>query len=669
MRYVYAIITLVLAGVLLVLGVGQQTFLAGPDAIVKDAADTGKASYAVISADTLDDVVGRPVVEMSGKNPFVAVGSMNDIEAWLLPFDHAVLSLDEAGTELVAEQVSGVAPVDEAADGDAAAADDPAASDAAADESALEPIDPRGSDLWIEERSDKTSVSLPVALQPNQGVIIATDGTEPLPGNISVSWMQSQRAPLAGPFLVAGLVFGLAGAVLYLLAVDHDRRGLGPRRGRGGPLRGVRDLLGRSGTKSAAPATPAAAAATPEHANPSAAEPSSSTADTADTADGAADDAASSKPTQMRSHRPARWFAALGLTATLGLTGCSADSWPDFSPAPEATTPAATSTGSDEATVAPVPVVDAQIDRIISDVADIANAADDAMDPEILKTRFAGDALEQRVANYTIRSVVPDYQTPPRITSKRLDYELVQSTEGWPRTLFVVVESSAEAETDESTSPSQSADEAAPTTPSLALVLTQTDPHENFLVTHVSEVRGGITMPPAAPASEGTALLDPDIKTLRLTPDKVGEAYADILQNGEASAFTEDFDLTDDVLLEKLGAAWAVAAQAEADAAGQKVQHSVQVSEAASVPVTLSTGEGGALVSVVINDDLISSSSDPQSKVKPTPSVTALSGITDSRDRIVQHWTHQMLFFVPSADSGELIRVLGATSAMIGAGS
>src|SRR5690606_35293638 len=72
-------------------------------------------------------------------------------------------------------------------------------------------------------------------------VTVASDSASP---TLALEWVQDRRAPLAGPLLLAGGILALVGALLYLWAVDHDRRGLGPRRGRRGPLLGIRNVIG-----------------------------------------------------------------------------------------------------------------------------------------------------------------------------------------------------------------------------------------------------------------------------------------------------------------------------------------------------------------------------------------------------------------------------------------
>ncbi|UOR00284.1 glycosyltransferase [Leucobacter allii] len=657
MRYVLAIAALVLSGVLLLLGIGQRTFLAGPSEIGIAIDTQSETGFAVLDAGELAKLPGQANVVVRGADAFVATGATRDVEAWTEPYSHAKLTVDARGQRMLSALVA-PAPEDTtpttAAPETAAPADDPAAETPTEDAAGL---DPRGSDLWLSERSidergsgtEAQTLRVPVALSEGQSVLIASTGTDPLPADASVVWAQDRETPWAGPLLVGGGLLALAGGVLYLLAIDHDRRGLGPRRGRRGPLLGIRNLFGRRAHRSASSTTPPAP---PE----------------AEAAPGRA----------TRSARATRRIAlpALGLAVAVGLTGCSASYWPAFGgePAPEQTEEPASG-------IAPVPVTEGQLDRIVADVAAVSGEADDSFDAAALDARFTGDALEQRAANYTIRAAMPEYGViPPRITDEALDYELVQSTETWPRTVFVTVASSSGAveepageEVDGETPEiaGEANGEAATTedsesSPSLALVLTQQNPHENFHVSRVVALRGGISMPQAAPAEEGTAVLAGDTGTLVLQPDQVGAAYAAVLQNGADIPEAESFDLGTDTLLENYGKARAEQSQQQSDEKGQTMAFSVTARQGDEPITALSTGTGGALVATTVIEEQVVDAAGGRYKPQAKDAVTALSGLEGEQERLVQQVAHQMLFYVPSKTDGSQIQLLGVTSELVG---
>ncbi|GAA2828786.1 hypothetical protein FB468_0970 [Leucobacter komagatae] len=237
MRYVLAIVALAISGVLLLLGIGQRTFLAGPSEIVYPIAAESDAPYAVLDVSELTKVDGQANVVMRGSSAFSALATTRDAQAWLEPFDHVALTVDPSTKAVVSDKVAGKAPTT-----DVLALDD---------EGNAVPIDPRGSDLWLSERSGDEGVSR-MAIEPaaDQSILIAGNGTDPIPKGTALVWVQDRATPWAGPLLAAGGLFAVLGAVLYLIAFDRDKRALGPRRGRSGPLLGVRNVFTPSGKRS-----------------------------------------------------------------------------------------------------------------------------------------------------------------------------------------------------------------------------------------------------------------------------------------------------------------------------------------------------------------------------------------------------------------------------------
>ena len=670
MRHAIAIAVLVLSGVLLLLGLGQRTFLAGPAEISLPVDLQSEVPFAVIDGAEFEKVTGQANVVVRGDDAFVATGMTRDVDAWVAEFPHAELSVDQGRHRLLSALIP-AATTDASSDDSSGASTTPTQAPTESSD-AKQGLDPRGSDLWLDSRfvagvgntTETETLRVPVAIASDQSVIIATNGTNPVPSDLSLAWAQDRSTPFAGPFLAAGGVLALLGAILYLLAVDHDRRGLGPRRGRRGPLQGLRNAFGRRGGRrgSSSPASPAAGSQT--QGEQMSASTVQATAARRTGAPGRARQA-------MR-----RAVPVVGITVALGLTGCSAEYWPQVGPAPTEETPTA-----QPSSIAPVPVTESQLHRIIEQVSKAANTGDDDLNASALDARFVDDALAQRTANYKIRAAVPEYAVvPPRITDDELDYALVQSTESWPRTAFVTVASTSgktdSAAAADGTADASSADGSAngdqeateeKTSPSLALILTQQSPHENFEVSRVIALRGGISMPQAAPAKDGTALLSNDIETLVLPPEKVGEAYAALLQNGADAPEAKSFDLDNDTLLKNYGKARAAAAQKQSDDKGQTMKYSSAAHQGDTSVVALSTGAGGALVATTVIDEQIVDAAGGRYKPQAQGAITALSGLEGEQERLVQQVAHQMLFFVPSKSDDAKIELLGVTSELVAA--
>lgn len=636
MRYVFAITSLALAALFAIMGIGQLTFLSGPPATSQELKVNPKMHYSVIESDVLMSNPGQATLQIEGSGVvFAAYGTSRDVAAWVAPFEHEVFSLKEGTTEIESKKVAAV-QLDEKA---LAIAEYPT--------SATDYKNPAGSDLWLSEAVQEKKVTLYTDADETTSIIFASDGKGAQPTNVTMLWLKDRNAPWFGPLMLLSLIFALLGLVLYLLAVDRDRRSKGPRRGKTGPLQGLRDLWGdalkslkerRSGT-------------TTEHPE-AVVEPETRT-------------------TRVATRGLTLFLAGLTVTTVLATTGCSPRYWPAPSETPSATPttsePVDPELPVDEAEeqieLPPVPVTEPHLKAILIRIADLSGKADADRSEDLIKSRFVGSALDQRVANYKIRGAVPETAAPVQLTSDLAGYNLIQSTEGWPRTILATVDSRFP----EGTTPPTGSDGKPVSSPTLALLLKQVSPYSNYFVHDVVEIRGGVVFPEAISAEEGVAVVPNNTAALLLPPGEVGDAFAQILVQGEAAPNNKLFDLKNDPLLAQMGKAWLEKAQAEAASKGESVQYSLDIRQADDT-VALSTGADGALVTVTVNEKHIATSTQARGSVKLTPSVQALSGLSGSKKSIYQLWQHQMLFFVPNEGSATKIQVLGSTTAMTGAG-
>jgi hypothetical protein len=622
-RYVLAFTSLALAAVFAILGVGQVTFLSGPSSLRAPLATESDIHYSVISSDVLLSQPGQASLVIEGKGvAFAGYGSSRDVQAWVAPYEHQLFSLDTETNQILSENIAGVTPE----------AIPKAAEQYPAD--ATDFKNPAGSDLWLGEVVGDEKLTLFTDATEDTSVIFASNGMKPQPAMVELAWIQPRSAPWFGPLMVLAGFFAVLGLFFYLLAVDHDKRKTGPRRGRNKPFQGIRDIV-------------------------------------AERREEFKQRQAAKKNTDHSTLRSASKLAVLVVTSSLVLSGCSANYWPSMNSSDESSSASPSATPEPEpsngevqqAALPPVPVSEPALKGIVAKIATVAAEADVAASTELAQQRFVGSALAQRDANYKIRGKVPETPLPLSITSQLVGYNLIQSTDGWPRTILASTNSSFP----EGQEPPVDENGIELKSPVLALVMKQESPYSNYLVQSVIEVRGGVVFPEAAAVEKGVAVLPKDSKTLVLAPNQVGLAFGEILAQGEAAPSYALFDVTDEPLLEQLGQAWVAKAQAEAAERGESVEYSIEMGQADDV-VALSTGAGGALVSVTINEKHIARSTQERGSVKLTPSVEALSGLSGSKRSVYQLWQSQMLFFVPNAESGEKIRILGSTTAMTGAG-
>lgn len=609
MRFVLAILAFVVAATMIVLGIAQRTVFLGPSTYAIETTLDSDLPYTVIDGDVLVSEEGQQSLTVSGTDTvFVSYGRTTDVLAWLGDASYNDLTIDEDSGELVAEEVT-PEPADEAPDGAEETA--PLTPEEVAAEIALD--DPRGSDLWLAEHSEEGAVVTTINVPEDVSVLIASDGTEPAPPNVGISWPLNNATPWAGPLIAGGILLLIAGLVLYLMGIHQMRKSRGPRR------KGI----------SAGPGM---------EKMPKVPKPSRYKSDKRH----------GSAPKRQRSpKRSMIAFVPIALVSSLALSGCSAGYWPDFS---SESTPSATPTEGElelEADEQPAPAVTTpQLERITARISTTAVEADQSLNADLAATRFVGPALDERKANYAIRAKIPDYAPAPAIPSSPGGLILPQATDTWPRTVMSVVQ-----------------DEADPSVAPTAIVLVQESPRVNYHVEYAVRLEPQAEIPEVAPATIGAAQLPPDSAFLLLPPDQLAAAYADIITNGEASEFAPLFDADGDTLR------GVIAADREAKKTGLPTTASIEFSVAAGngPPVALATNDSGALVSVDIAETEVVKPLEVGAKIKTSGAVSALSGLTETEKGVQSTYSDQLLFYVPPAGSTDQIRLLGFSQGLTAA--
>ncbi|GGE86676.1 hypothetical protein [Mycetocola zhadangensis] len=608
MRFVLAIVAFVVAATMIVLGIAQRTVFLGPSTYAVETTVKGDLPYTVIGGDVLVSEVGQQTLTVSGSDSvFVSYGRTADVAAWLGDASYNRLSLDDETGKLV----SSVVTPEEADDEDAAPEDAAPLTD---EEKAAQAVldDPRGSDLWLAENSEEAAVLTTINVPEDVSVLIASNGTEPAPSKVSVSWPLDNRTPWAGPLITAGIVLLLVGLALYLLGINHMRKSRGPRR------KGI----------SAGPGM---------EKMPKVPKPSRYKSDKRH----------GSAPKRSRS-RSMIALVPIALVSSLALSGCSAGFWPDLAPdASPSATPTATELDAEQEDDQPAPAVTApQLERITARISTTTLEADQALNADLAATRFVGPALDERKGNYAIRAKIPEYAASPVIPSAPGGLTLPQATDTWPRTVMSVVQ-----------------DEANPTSAPTAMVLVQATPRSNYQVEYAMRLEPQAEIPEVAPATIGAAQLPPDSSFLLLPPNKLAAAYADVITNGENSEFASLFDAEGDTLR------GVIASDREAKKAALPTTASIEFSVAAgeAPPVALATNESGALVSVNIAETEVVKPLEVGAKIKPSGAVAALSGLTETEKGVQSTYSDQLLFYVPPAGSSDQIRLLGFSQGLTAA--
>ena len=477
MRFILAIGVFIVAAVLLGTGIIQKAFFGGPEFVSVSAELNTSSTYAVISGKSLRAYDGIPNVIVSGaKTNFVGYGRTEDVMAWIGQDRYDVISLTNENSELSIKN------------GQLQAQTDVAAVPEDLQEQTI--VNPAGSDLWLGEDFGERSALLPANASSSMSAIIASDGVEAAPGDITLQWPLPSRIPYANAFILVGGVLALVGLLLYLWALRHLRNQNGPRRGGGAP-------------KPKSISMP---------------KPKSLT---------------SAAPKGRRALGRGSSFIALGVigSLTLGLAGCT-----PLRPTTEEPTPTPTST--DIATLeGPAPAVtELQLDRILAKVSATITQADTELNSDLAGTRLIGPALEMRNANYAIRRADGAQPALPALAPGPVTFLMPQATDSWPRIVFTVVQ-----------------DETDPTIPTTGMVLVQNSPRENYHVEYIVTLEPNASVPTVASPEVGSALVKSDSKLLLIAPDQLAEAYGSVLISGTESPYYGLFDFETDTLVTQVG--------------------------------------------------------------------------------------------------------------------
>jgi len=374
-----AIVLWVVSIVSLTWGIAQRTVFDAPDSIVRTISLDNKAPATILRGNDLLAFPGRPTITISGtigarvpaesgvgfeiRKPselFVAYGRSPDVLAWLSPTRHTVLSFDALSDSWTALPRSGE----------------------------LFAPDPRGSDMWLQEFSGTSSLSLALAAPEDMTVLIMSDGVLPAPTDVTITWPVSNDAPLVLAAIIVGVITLIAGFIAVLTALVHYRNNKGPRRKKTRMPKRPR----RSRTRVA-----------PKR-----------------------------KPAPPRGGRRVAGFVALPLVGGLLLGGCS----------PVTTPPAAS-----EVTEAPVlatkpypAVTELQFSRIMSSVAAQIRLADEELSINLLGPRVQDPMLSTRRTAYIVQRADPESSALVPIPSSPIRLVMPQQTTGWPRSVFGIIQ-------------------------------------------------------------------------------------------------------------------------------------------------------------------------------------------------------------------------------------
>ena len=626
MRFLLAVVSFGLAFVCAAVGIGQRTIWLGPNSHQEQFEVDASESYTLVDASVLAYLPGGQTLIARGEGEiFTAYGRTSDMVAWLADtsYNHVVIDTVDDQDTIVSSVVEPTIVVEETVTDETTTETpaDPAATEAPTDGTATEEStedaaaeqsvgrNPAGSDLWIAEFSDTDSLIQTFNLPSDMSVLVASDGTNPAPADISAKWALDNSTPMAGPLMVAGGVFALIGVILYILGMRHLRRKRGPRR-RGLPPLPVTEPLSLADIEEA---------------------------------EGKGVISASPKKTERR----ALLVLPLVLVSSLALSGCSPDVWPQAGEQTPSPTPSPTVI-TPEDQKAPV-LLESQATRILGLISEDAAAADATLDSTLAGERLTGPVLQARSVNYTLRAAIAEYPSPAAVPAN-WTILLPQAADTWPRSFLAIYK-----------------DDANTTVPPVIMMVTQEDPWSNYKLAYAGEMEASAVVPGLAPADIGATLVNPDNQFLMVAPQDLGAMYSDIIENGENSEFAPIYDLSGDQFRGQLLAK----RQENLDKFNQTAAGTGEMtfsSEAgAEAPVALATLDSGAIVAVTMNDIETPRATNPDAVIRlgENPVLTTLTGVTEAPTGFQTTYTSQLFFYVPAQGSNEQIRLLGYSSSIL----
>jgi hypothetical protein len=329
--------------------------------------------------------------------------------------------------------------------------------------------------------------------------------------------------------------------------------------------------------------------------------------------------------------------APIGILSLSLLAGCSAPT-----PTTEETKPKYDSVN--------VVVTEAQLQRIVSDVATTVKDADSTRDQKALVTRVAGPALQIRKVQYLLQSKSKKIPKLPEIIANpitvALPMELPDRALGWqPRSLMVVTKSDST-----TTSPQM-------------LVLQQSTPRENYKLWYLVDLLPAADFPKVAAQATGALAVEADTAYLVTKLQSLPFKYGNVINKGVGSKYASEFNLTSDEFYASLSES-----QIQQREDVEKVSATIQFQHTLGNKniLGLLTVESGGLVAISMNDTSI---------IRPKVSGAAVS-VTQLDQKTLLNapgsatglkivYGNMLLFYVPVVGSEEKIRLVGASQGLL----
>ncbi|WP_284984679.1 hypothetical protein [Arthrobacter sp. efr-133-TYG-118] len=589
-------VSLVLLGLLTLLaGIGQLTFWAPAETVTASAPGDSKAApLTVITQDVLTHGGGPRQISIKSDGKFVlAVGRPDDVDAWVGKTAHnSITGVSEDGKSL---QVAGT-------DGEATAPS------------------PAGSDLWVqtENANGQLDYSFTPPASGNWSLLLASDGTKPAPSSVSITFANDATMPWAVPLIVIGAILIVAGAALPFVSKFTRGRGSRPNGPQGG---------GNKETD-------------PEAAGEGTAKETDK--------DIIGEDAPGQDTKKGTGGGPAlriSLVAAAVVTALVGGTAAGAQAAETPSPSGSATSPTGSATASPAGTAgaqtAPV-LVDAQLKRILDQVAGAVAAGDAARDASKLAPRVDGTELQVRTQNYKIRSQVATHEARMPVRSNKLLGSVISTQRTWPRTVIALTQG------DGNVVPQ-------------VLTLVQASPRENYKLKSTSPLQPGTSFP-AIPLGGTAQMAAGDKSGLQYSGSEAMAALGDRLTKAD-SAFK-------DKLVEGTNSPYIADVldyQASTVKSGTNGNFTFTHTPSPADTAVFRTSDGGAVVVGKLDFAFTSKPKADGDTLTVDKAAAVLAGGDSTKVGLVQTFSESVAIYIPPAGSTAPMKLVAAVRGLVGA--
>lgn len=594
-------VALVLLGLLTLLaGIGQKTIWAPAETVTASApTDSAAAPLTVIDQKLRTHGGGTVKINVQGEGSFMlAAGRPDDVNAWVGKTAHNTVSgVSEDNKSLQVTHTDG----------------EPTAPS------------PAGSDLWVssENASGDLNYTWDAPADGEWTLLLASDGTKPAPSSISMTFANDTSTPWAVPLMILGVLIVLAGLALHFKGGGGISGGFG----RTGGLRG-----GGGGSLFARRARAKAAAKAALRGSSSAPVGSAGSSVTAGSG------TAKSLIASLSLTRGRTGLIVAVLTATaVAATGVAAQAATTPSP-----TGSASASAEQEGTADSPVLLEAQVRRILEQVASTVDAGDAAKDAGKLKARVDGTELEVRTQNYKIRSQVGSYEARMPVRATKQLTTVVTSKRAWPRSVLAVTQGEGNV------------------VPQL-LTLVQASPRDNYKLVQTTPLQPGMTFPIIG--TDGTETLAPTDKSGLLYSGE--EALA-----GLGDRLTKEDSPFKDKLVEGKSSPYiadTLAYQADAVKSGVDGNFTFSHTVVPDQTVVFRTADGGALVLGRLDFSFDGTPKASGDKLSIGDDAAVLAGGKETTSGMVLKFAETTAVYIPPAGSKDPMKLVAATRGLVGA--